>query len=45
MGGRSLKVTFSPLKNEGYADQLKDNRAVKKCRKKRFSDYFDFYTN
>ena len=31
MGGRSLKVT-SPLKSEGYADQLKDNRAVKKCR-------------
>ena len=35
MGGRSLKVTSPPLKNEGYVDQLKDNRAVKKCREKK----------
>ena len=45
MGGRSLKVTSPPLKNKGYADQLKDNRTVKKCRKKRFLHYFNLYTN
>ena len=45
-GRKEFKVTFPSLKNEGYADQLKDNRAVKKCReKKRFSHYFNFYTN
>ena len=45
MGGRSLKVTSPLLKNEGYAEQLKDNRAVKKCREKRFLHYFNFNTN
>ena len=45
MGGRNLKVASHPLKNEGYANQLKDNRAVKKCREKRFSHYFNFNTN
>ena len=44
MEGKSLKVTF-PLKNKGYADQLKDNRTVKKCREKRFLHYFNLYTN
>ena len=44
MGGRSLKVTSPPLKYKGYADQLKDNRAVKKCREKKgFLLYF--FTN
>ena len=28
MGGRSLKVTPPFLKNEGYADQIKDYTAV-----------------
>ena len=48
MGGRSLKVKFKEtfkllpptLKNEGYADQLKDNRTVKECRKKKVFTLF-----
>ena len=44
-GRRSLNVTFSPLKNVEYADQLKGNRAGKKCKKKRFSVYFNYYSN
>ena len=40
MGGRSLKVNSPPLKNEGYVDQLKDNRTVKKCRKKKVFTLF-----
>ena len=40
MGGRSLKVTSPLLKNEGYAEQLKDNRAVKKCREKKVFTLF-----
>ena len=32
---KKFKVTSPPLKNEGYVNQLKDNRAVKKCRKKK----------
>ena len=30
-----LKLLPPTLKNEGYADQLKDNRTVKKCREKK----------
>ena len=40
MGRKSLKVTSLPLKNEGYADQLKNNRAVKKYRKKKVFTLF-----
>ena len=40
MGGRNLKVTSPSLKNKGYVDQIKDNRAVKKCRKKIFFTLF-----
>ena len=31
----SFKLLPPTLKNEGYADQLKDNRTVKKCREKK----------
>ena len=31
---KEFKSDLPPLKNEGYADQLKDNRAVKKCKEK-----------
>ena len=34
-GGKEFKSDIPPLKNEEYADQLKDNRAVKKCREKK----------
>ena len=34
-GRKEFKSDFPFLKNE-YANQLKDNRAVKKCRKKGF---------
>ena len=43
-GRKEFKSDFPFLKNE-YANQLKDNRAVKKCRKKRFSHYFNFNTD
>ena len=39
-GRKEFKSDLPPLKNEGYVDQLKDNRVVKKCRKKKFSHYF-----
>ena len=45
MGERRIKATSAPLKNEEYADQLKDNRAVKKCREKKVFTLFNFYTN
>ena len=35
-GRKEFKSDFPPLKNEKYAEQLKDNRAVKQCREKRF---------
>ena len=40
MEGRSLKVTSTPLKNEGYADQLEDNRAAKSVEKKKVFKLF-----
>ena len=40
MGRKNLKVTSPSLKNEGYVDHLKDNRAVIKCRKKIFFTLF-----
>ena len=37
---KEFKSDLPPLKNEGYVDQLKDNRAVKKCRKKKVFTLF-----
>ena len=34
-GRKEFKRELPPLKNERYADQLKDNRAVKKYREKK----------
>ena len=42
-GKKEFKSDLTPLKNERYADQLKDNRAVKKCREKKI--FTLFYTN
>ena len=34
LGRKKFKSDLPPLKNKEYADQLKYNRAVKKCKKK-----------
>ena len=39
-GRNEFKSDFPPLTNEGYADQLKDNRAVKGVEKKRVFTLF-----
>ena len=39
-GRKEFKSGLPPLKNEGYADQLKDNTAVKKCTKKKVFTLF-----
>ena len=42
-GRKEFKSDLPPLKNKGYADLLKDNRAVKKCRKKKgFHSFLTF---
>ena len=35
LGRKEFESGLPPLKNEGYVDQLKDNRAVKKCKEKK----------
>ena len=39
-GRKEFKSYLSPLKTEGYADQLKSNKAVKKCREKKVFTLF-----